>query len=452
MSDNIYKVNANLPLNDKIKLLNDMILTNEGEIDNAQFDVNEIANLYVQIGLSRRYLRNVALGNTLTDYSDWTHYVAENGYSIWQIAPDNYVYNSVNKLYFDGTTVVNMGEANSLSSTFDSVFSYNDTYTDNTTEAGTEGGTAFTLMTELTTAWVTINDALFIGLDSTFSGAKFEFATRGANYTLRIGYYSGDSGAVWTELDADINDLVDGTSNFTSNGLISWTIPDDWELTTLNGEEKYWIRIETSTTPLVNATCYYLIPGTSVQGLLALSTSEIQQSVWKWCTYDSKIYTTIRNIGDSSYEGSYYILSTSSATNLKNFFIYNHIFTSDYEDSRYAISDISAIEATTVSFLSEYDNGTKSIDFLVDFNEGQKQKVLLDASVTVTLSAPGVGHYQLKVIQDDSVGSRVITWGTTIKWANGTAPTLTTDTDGIDFVNLYYDGSEWFGQASLDFS
>ena len=356
MSDNIYKVNRNLPIADKIKLINDMVLNNEGEIANAKFDENEITNLYTQTAMDRKYLRNVALGNTLTDYTDWTHYIAENGYSIWKLTPDNYAYNAVNNLYVDGAELTNKGEANSLSSTFDVAKIFLTTYTDNTTEAGTEGGTAFSLMTALTTAWATPENELYIGLDTTFSGAKFEFSTRGANYTLRIGYYSSESGVGWKELEANADGLVDGTSAFTSDGLISWTIPDDWTTNAIDGDTKYWIRIDTSTTPSVTATCNYLIPGTSVQGLLALSATEIRKADWKWCSYSDDIYVTIRNIGTDAYEGNYFITSASTAANLQNYFVYNHDFTIDHEDSTY----VAAAEGITQS-----ETGVTNFDIVI---------------------------------------------------------------------------------------
>jgi hypothetical protein len=49
-------------------------------------------------------------------------------------------------------------------------------------------------------------------------------------------------------------------------------------------------------------------------------------------------------------------------------------------------------------------------------------------------------------------GSATVTWTTTIVWAGGTAPTLTTTANYIDIVTLIYDGTTWRGTATLNFA
>jgi len=64
------------------------------------------------------------------------------------------------------------------------------------------------------------------------------------------------------------------------------------------------------------------------------------------------------------------------------------------------------------------------------------------------------GTYILKVIQDDTTGSRTVTWGSMFEWAGGTAPTLTTTTDGYDmFSFVAFDTSALLGATGgLEFS
>ena len=59
--------------------------------------------------------------------------------------------------------------------------------------------------------------------------------------------------------------------------------------------------------------------------------------------------------------------------------------------------------------------------------------------------------FLLKIIQDGS-GSRTITWPATVKWPNGTGPTLSTAAGAVDIVTLYYDGTNYYSVASLTFS
>ena len=64
----------------------------------------------------------------------------------------------------------------------------------------------------------------------------------------------------------------------------------------------------------------------------------------------------------------------------------------------------------------------------------------------------------LKIAQGDG-GSNTITWAVTsgtIYWAGGGVlntdePTLTTTDDKTDILTFYFDGTNYFGVASLDF-
>lgn len=106
-----------------------------------------------------------------------------------------------------------------------------------------------------------------------------------------------------------------------------------------------------------------------------------------------------------------------------------------------------------VSFTQELDNGSKTASFSIDFGTDQKQKVTLTANtMTLTLDTTfdQVGNYLLKIVNG---GLATLTWATesgSIYWPGGTEPSLTSS--GEDIVSFYYDGTNWYGQASLDFS
>ena len=107
----------------------------------------------------------------------------------------------------------------------------------------------------------------------------------------------------------------------------------------------------------------------------------------------------------------------------------------------------------TATFNAEYDNGTQTTAFTIDLNNGQKQKVVLNgAALAITLTEPpGPGNFLLKLIQDDTTGGRTVTWPGTVKWPASTAPTLTTAVDSEDLIALYYDGTNYYGVATLAF-
>jgi len=328
----IYKVNSGLTTTIKFELLNDMILELEGLVEQGKFDTNELDELFSKI-YQRKYLRNQGIGNTIPTYPGWSHISAQTGYSIWKYSPVNYKYNDYNAVYCDNKFLHNRGEATSEPiSAFTKVVLLDDfsgsTYVDNTTEAGTEGGTEFSLMNET-------DDYLYIGSSSQFNGADFKFQTRGTNYTLKVEYFDNSSGDSWGTMTPYLNNFSENTSNFVSNGTINFDIPDDWVETTIDGSELYWIRISTSTIPSIVAKAYSITPTNSVISMLGLSSTQITEEEWAWCSYGPDIYITVRNAGVSAYEGDYYITSASSVANLQNFFVYNHQYTADYENSTY---------------------------------------------------------------------------------------------------------------------
>jgi len=112
----------------------------------------------------------------------------------------------------------------------------------------------------------------------------------------------------------------------------------------------------------------------------------------------------------------------------------------------------------------ELDCGAHSIGFTqqtatgdgtttIDWKLGNKfQFTFGSQNDTFTFTAPSNPcNILLKLIQDGT-GSRTATWPATVKWVGGTAPTLTTEAAAIDIITFYWDGTNYFGAASLDFS
>jgi len=109
--------------------------------------------------------------------------------------------------------------------------------------------------------------------------------------------------------------------------------------------------------------------------------------------------------------------------------------------------------AKTVTFIAEVDDGNSGAADTIDWTTGQKHKSTLTANCTYTFTAPqGPCNLLLKVVQDGT-GSRTVTWPATVKWpTNGTAPTLSTGVNDVDIITFYYDGTNYYGVASLDFA
>ena len=70
-------------------------------------------------------------------------------------------------------------------------------------------------------------------------------------------------------------------------------------------------------------------------------------------------------------------------------------------------------------------------------------------AITLSNARPSTFVINLK---QPAGGSSTVTWATTIVWAGGSAPTLTTTANYLDIVTLIYDGTTWRGTATLNFA
>ncbi len=91
------------------------------------------------------------------------------------------------------------------------------------------------------------------------------------------------------------------------------------------------------------------------------------------------------------------------------------------------------------------DDGDSSTADTIDWNAGNIHRSRLTGNCTYTFSNPATGAtYRLEVLQDGT-GSRTVTWPATVKWDNGTTPTLTTTLNKKDIFDFYYNGGAYIG-------
>ena len=74
---------------------------------------------------------------------------------------------------------------------------------------------------------------------------------------------------------------------------------------------------------------------------------------------------------------------------------------------------------------------------------------ILDLTLTgncvLTYPAPSGGGQFTLLLKQDAAGSRTVTWPSTVRWAGGTAPTLTATAGKTDVVAFLSDGTYWLG-------
>ena len=92
-------------------------------------------------------------------------------------------------------------------------------------------------------------------------------------------------------------------------------------------------------------------------------------------------------------------------------------------------------------FSSEFNAGNSGSSVTLNFATGQKQRLTLTANTAIGLSFPGVGNYQVVLIQD-ATGSRACTLSGVSYWVGAASqPSINTTANARTLVSLYWDGS-----------
>jgi len=122
------------------------------------------------------------------------------------------------------------------------------------------------------------------------------------------------------------------------------------------------------------------------------------------------------------------------------------------------------VNDTTPELGGELDCGAHSIGFTlqtatgdgtttIDWKLGNKFKFTFGSqNETFTFTAPSNPCNLLLMLVQDSTGGRTATWPSGVKWPGGTAPTLSTGANAVDIISFWYDGTSYYGVASLNFS
>lgn len=91
---------------------------------------------------------------------------------------------------------------------------------------------------------------LYLGSTTVFESFNLTLAETGVGYELTFEYSDGKD---WTGLKKDKHQLSDGTSNWTTSGLVTFTRPTNWRPLELNHLHGYWLRISSTAVPTKTA-------------------------------------------------------------------------------------------------------------------------------------------------------------------------------------------------------
>ena len=98
----------------------------------------------------------------------------------------------------------------------------------------------------------------------------------------------------------------------------------------------------------------------------------------------------------------------------------------------------------------ETSNGNSGTSKTIDWRLGNHQSITMTGNCTFTFIAPTRAcALSLRIINDATAGRTKIF--PTMKFSNGTPLIWSTDANAIDILNLYYDGSTYYGMNTINF-
>jgi len=147
---------------------------------------------------------------------------------------------------------------------------------------------------------------------------------------------------------------------------------------------------------------------------------------------------SVTNVSSTSYTSVGYVTVSSAP------------FTINGTGGSLTVNDNTTLGAGA-NFSSEVVNTISGSASTINWQKGNKQRLSVNSSATLTFTAPsGPCSLTLRIAHDVTTNSYTITWPT-MKWSGGIAPTLTQTSGAIDIIGIYFDGTNYNGSAGLNF-
>jgi len=99
---------------------------------------------------------------------------------------------------------------------------------------------------------------------------------------------------------------------------------------------------------------------------------------------------------------------------------------------------------TVTNYVETPYSANSSTAITLDLTNGTVQIITLTGNATITMPTATSGKSFIMFLKQDATGSRTVTWST-VKWAGGTAPTITSTASRMDILSFFADGTNWYG-------
>lgn len=275
--------------------------------------------------------------------------------------------------------------------------------------------------------------------------------TTGANYTL-----GGSSNTLTLSSAGTANNCITLSTSDAAGSILL-------DNTSASNTQTYVVRIgsttRTSTTSAVYdlrlGSNYTVSSGSGIVGALDITGTYNLTSTASGIQRGINLNPTLTSLASGSYRGIDIQYSNSAAfgiyqsgTSTKNVFAGKNAFGTTTAATE--VVEITGNSKTTGQYYSARFALTDGATIAVDWNNANVQSVTLGGNRTFTFSNPKDGARYMLIVKQDATGSRTVTWPT-VKWAGGTTPTLTTTANKYDIFTFVYDGTNYYGTASLNF-
>lgn len=109
-----------------------------------------------------------------------------------------------------------------------------------------------------------------------------------------------------------------------------------------------------------------------------------------------------------------------------------------------SIISIPLINPTVTNYTETAFTANSNSAITLSLDNGTLDIITLTANCTITMPTAAVGKSFLLFLKQDATGGRSVTWST-VKWAGGTAPTITSTASKQDIFSFFSDGTNWYG-------
>jgi hypothetical protein len=99
---------------------------------------------------------------------------------------------------------------------------------------------------------------------------------------------------------------------------------------------------------------------------------------------------------------------------------------------------------TITNYTETLYTANTSTAIAIALTNGTVQQLTLTANTTITMPTAVSGKSFIIMLKQDGTGSRTVAWSTVV-WAGGTAPTVTSTASKQDIYSFFSDGTNWYG-------